>query len=361
MPYPRANGTAAPLSGYGASPAIAHWVVSPSSPPSRRSSASFALPNGNALHPLPSGLSHHDGRPRSSSTPFVSYSYGQSSGRSSGFALSSERGCNNGDGAQGSQPNGRWSPPPSEDPTRPRSVSIPMNGETSPQSHSKSFGSFTILPAMSEHEDGRGHALPFRHGTHPNYTGHASAVPRFAFLGPVDSPSTFSSANAEDEDMPPPVGYPFKDSYRPVHPSVDQTRRTTPSLNTQSNLRRHLKIHKGGPNEDSAEPKSQQPKAPQLDIPSKDHPISGPSSAKTSAGPMSARSGPDSSGPSSAMSTETATSFDSLPTPVDMPVRSGPMLGGLGKKSLITDERFDEREEDAIMASPDDVLNRGLA
>lgn len=233
MPYPRANGTAAPLSGYGASPAIAHWVVSPSSPPSRRSSASFALPNGNALHPLPSGLSHHDGRPRSSSTPFVSYSYGQSSGRSSGFALSSERGCNNGDGAQGSQPNGRWSPPPSEDPTRPRSVSIPMNGETSPQSHSKSFGSFTMLPAMSEHEDGRGHALPFRHGTHPNYTGHASAVPRFAFLGPVDSPSTFSSANAEDEDLPPPVGYPFKDSYRPAHPSVDQTRRTTPSLNTQ--------------------------------------------------------------------------------------------------------------------------------
>lgn len=76
---------------------------------------------------------------------------------------------------------------------------------------------------------------------------------------------------------------------------------------------------------------------------------------------MSARSGPDSSGPSSAMSTETATSFDSLPTPVDMPVRSGPMLGGLGKKSLITDERFDEREEDAIMASPDGVLNRGLA
>lgn len=231
----------APMFAFGAAsqspPASAQWVVSPSSPSSRRSSTSFALPNGNALHPLPSGLSHNnDGRPRSASTPFVSYPYGSGHTRPAGFALSSERGSS-GPEAKGAQAGaeGRWSPPIPEDFSRPRSVSIPTNVEqASYRTYRTGSSSFAKLPSMSEYEQ----ELPqppisVRHGSHSSFAVHASAVPRLAFLGPSDSPSALSSATTDEDELPLPTGYPFKDpTYRPVHPSAAMGMRQVPHLQT---------------------------------------------------------------------------------------------------------------------------------
>lgn len=237
QPY-NPNGAAHPLFAFGAasqSPPSQHWVVSPSSPSSRRSSMSLAFPNGNALHPLPSGLAGNDGRPRSASTPFVSYHYGGPSSRQAGFALSSERGSSEVDSQAGPalRRDGRWSPPPAEDFSRPRSISIPSNIEASQRGNRTGAASFTKLPSMSEYDLPQ--PISVRHGTHPSFPGHASAVPRFAFLGPSDSPSAVSNATTdEDEQLAPPMGYPFKDSsYRPIATvQPPHGRRPMPSLRT---------------------------------------------------------------------------------------------------------------------------------
>ncbi|GAA5983321.1 hypothetical protein JCM10908_000240 [Rhodotorula pacifica] len=236
MPPLAGNDGAHPMFALGAasqSPPGSHWVVSPSSPSSRRSSTSFALPNGNALHPLPSGLSSSDGRPRSASTPFLSYPYGPGHTRPSGFALSSERGSSRADlggkGMHTAGADGRWSPPVPEDFSRPRSVSIPTNVEqTSYRGNRTGGSSFAKLPSMSEYEQPLPHPHPVRHGAH----GNAPALPRFAFLGPSDSPSALSSATTDDDELPTPLNYPFKDStYRPVHPSA-MAARQIPQLQT---------------------------------------------------------------------------------------------------------------------------------
>lgn len=57
-------------------------------------------------------------------------------------------------------------------------------------------------------------------------------MPRLALLGPSDSPSVLSTATTDDDELPIPLGYPFKDSsYRPVHPSALPARQV-PHLKT---------------------------------------------------------------------------------------------------------------------------------
>ncbi|BGP40409.1 hypothetical protein JCM10450v2_004392 [Rhodotorula kratochvilovae] len=66
-------------------------IVRPASPPSRQLT-SLEFPDGNALHPLPSGLSASNGRPRAASVSHGAHYDGAAYGRLPGFATSSERG-----------------------------------------------------------------------------------------------------------------------------------------------------------------------------------------------------------------------------------------------------------------------------
>lgn len=121
----------------------------------------------------------------------------------------------------------------------------------------------------------------------------------------------------------------------------------------QSNLRRHLKIHRGpASGGDTLAPKvTTHPVAPHLEIPE-----AGAGAGDGEGEVASATS--DSTGPSSAVSLSSAvssettasrSSLDSLPTPADAPRAPIAVLAAMGRQKPAI---FDEREEDAIMASP---------
>ncbi|KAL7343358.1 Utp14 protein-domain-containing protein [Rhodotorula toruloides] len=115
----------------------AHHPPDAPSPPPARQLTTLEFPDGNALRPLPSGLSSFSGRGRSASIPHV-YGFDESrQSRFSGFATSSERHDDSAGsalaerdtGSAGGRPSGdfglRWSPTdPRHDPSRPRALSI---------------------------------------------------------------------------------------------------------------------------------------------------------------------------------------------------------------------------------------------
>ncbi|GAA5833869.1 hypothetical protein JCM9279_001647 [Rhodotorula babjevae] len=87
-------------------------MARPPSPPPRQLT-SLEFPDGNALHPLPSGLSPSGGRRRATSASVVPLFEAAPYSRLPGFATSSERGgAGSGGGAGDAQPDARDQPPP---------------------------------------------------------------------------------------------------------------------------------------------------------------------------------------------------------------------------------------------------------
>ncbi|BGP24943.1 zinc finger, C2H2-type domain containing protein [Rhodotorula toruloides] len=163
-----------------------HPPSAPSPPPARQLTT-LEFPDGNALHPLPSGLSSFNGRGRSASIPHV-YGFDESrQSRFSGFATSSERhdtpavstvaeGDTSGTGGLSGDFGLRWSPSDTRhDPSRPRALSISTADE---------YRARTWLPSAPPHA-----ASHEREGA---VDGTASLPPRAPpYYPPQAGPSTY--------------------------------------------------------------------------------------------------------------------------------------------------------------------------